>query len=253
MFGVRRHLQSHLFQSQPLSLAVDISMMPSSGPRSTVSSLSSRVDPTSIQSQFIALSRSRDSLRQQLQQIEGERRRHEASISLLKQNCAALSTDHNVLQESLGKHRMKKALLEKEKVRLATLFKSERQQLEMIGDGIQQVEETSKQSKLAFCKQLQDLSHSLEDLIQKHQDRYWCSLLRDDKALSILQNFAASPRGGGLPLAFHADDDWVAAVKKHVEYTELRDDMMTELHAFRGRANRMEPVCVQDDQIELMR
>ncbi|KAI2507723.1 hypothetical protein MHU86_6722 [Fragilaria crotonensis] len=214
--------------------------MASSGPRSSVASLSSRVDPTSIQSQFAALSRSRDSLRQQLHQIEGERRRHEASITQLKQSCAALSTDHHIIQEALGKHRMKKVLLEKEKVRLTTLFQSERQQLEVIGDGIHEMEETSKQSKVAFCKQLQEASHSLEDLIQKYQDRHWCSLLRDETALDVLQKFAASPRGGHVP-SFTADEEWLAAVKKHREYTELRADMMTELFAFRDRANQTEP------------
>jgi chromosome segregation ATPase len=221
-------------------------MKASSGSRSSVSSLSSRVDPTSIQSQFAALSRSRDSLRQELHQIEGERRRHEASIMQLKQSCAALSTDHHILQEALGKHRMKKVLLEKEKVRLSTLFQSERQQLEVIGDGIHEMEETSKQSKLAFCKQLQDVSHSLEDLIQKHQDRHWCSLLRDETALNVLQNFAASPRGGHAS-SFNADEEWLAAVRKHQEYIDLRADMMTELLAFRDRANQMEPVRAQEN------
>jgi chromosome segregation ATPase len=212
--------------------------MMSSSTSSTRPSVSSRVDSTSVQSQFAALSRSRDALRQQLHQIEGERRRHEASINQLKQRSTSLSTQHHVLHESLGKHRMKKALLIKEKTRLSTLFKSERQQLETIGDVIQEMAEASTQSKLSFCKQLQQISLSMESLIQKHEDRHWSALLRDEKGAEVLQNFAAS-RGGH---DFEANEEWLSAAKRLQEYHELHADMMTELSAFRDQAKRAEPV-----------
>ena len=188
-------------------------------------------------------------LRQQLQQIETERRNHEASISQLKQRCASLSTEHHVLHESLGKHRMKKTLLEKEKARLSTLFTSERQQLETIGHGIQEMVDDSKQSKINFCRQLQEVSQSTEDLIQKHEDRLWTALLRDDKAVPILQKFAESYAAAGKAAgarsaanSFRPSHDWLAAIKKHQEYNDLRIDLMTELGVFRNRAHQMEPV-----------
>jgi predicted RNase H-like nuclease (RuvC/YqgF family) len=219
---------------------------------SSYSNVSSRVDPTSVQAQFAALNRSRDVLRQQLQQIETERRSHEASISQLKQRCTALSTEHHVLHESLGKHRMRKTLLEKEKARLSTLFSNERQQLEMISHGIQEMVDESKQSKMNFCRQLQQISQSTEDLIQKHEDRHWIALLRDDNAVHILQKFAAASCNAGAGAAvgdahpaahsFRASHDWLDAIKKLREYTDLRTRMMIELSAFRDRAHQMEPV-----------
>jgi hypothetical protein len=222
--------------------------MSSSGSHSR-SNASSRVDPQSVQAQFAALNRSRDMLRQQLHQIETERRNHEASISQLKQRSTALSTEHHVLHESLGKHRMKKTLLEKEKARLSTLFASERQQLETIGHGIQEMVDDSKKSKIDFCRQLQEISQSTEDLIQKHEDRHWTALLRDDTAVQILQKFAVSSAAAGIPVgarpaanSFRANDDWLAAIKKLQEYNDLRMDMMTELGVFRNRAHQMEPV-----------
>lgn len=222
--------------------------MSRSHPRSC-SNVSSRVDPTSVQAQFAALNRSRDVLRQQLQQVETERRSHEASISQLKQRCTALSTEHHVLHESLGKHRMKKTLLEKEKARLSTLFTSERQQLEMIGHGIQEMVDESKQSKIDFCRQLQKISQSTEDLIQRHEDRHWTALLRDDKSVQILQKFATTCNAGAAigdshPAAhsFRARDDWLDAIKKVQDNNDLRTDMMNELGTFRDRARQMEPV-----------
>mmetsp|Transcript_25344 Transcript_25344/g.42107 ORF Transcript_25344/g.42107 Transcript_25344/m.42107 type:complete len:243 (-) Transcript_25344:499-1227(-) len=223
---------------------------------STVSSrpsVSSRVDSNSVQSQFASLTRSRDALRQQLHRMESDRRRHERDMTVLQQKQTHLSSQTQVLHEALGKHRMKRVLLVTEQGRLTTLMAKERQQLEVIGREMQEIATASTQSKQRFCKELQHVSESMEDLLQKHEDKHWCDLLLSNSSsnsdnnnqnnsttIQILENFIESRAGGGAVM--NGSDEWKIASNKVQEYKQLHVDMMTELEALRQQAKQVDPV-----------
>jgi chromosome segregation ATPase len=204
---------------------------------------SSHVDANSVQAQFMALNRSRDILRQELHQIEGERRALEASMAQLKKRTAEISSEHRLLHESLGKQRMKTTLLEKEKKRLEELWKKEREELEREGERIQELVNASRNSKLEFGKKLQEISDSMEDLIQQHEDRYGCRMLRDSQSMEILcKAFESLNEVKGV--SFEPNAEWVEASRRLQNCVELRNNMMEELRVLRDRARTLEPVRI---------
>jgi chromosome segregation ATPase len=223
-------------------------MSSSSSRRPTNTNNNNRVDANSVQSQFAALTRSRDDLRQQLQQMESDRRRHEREMRTLQTTQTQLSSETQVLHESLGKHRMKRVLLVTEKARLDALMSKERQQLEVIGSNMQKIASASTQSKQVFCKDLQHVSESMEDLMQKHEDKHWCNLLvlndSNNNTIQILEQFIESrvaTRSAGAGVLMHRDE-FITANNKVQEYQQLHSDMMIELEALRQQANQIEPV-----------
>lgn len=208
---------------------------------SGVRSSTSHVDANSVQAQFMALNHSRDILRQELHQIEGERRAIEASMTQLKKQTAEISSEHRLLHESLGKQKMKTTLLEKEKTRLEELWKKEREELEKEGERIQELANASRKSKLEFGKMLQEISTSMEDLIQQHEDRYGSKMLRDSQSMEILCK-AFESINGEKDISFEPSVDWLEASKRLQQCIELRTNMMNELSVLRDRARKLEPV-----------
>jgi chromosome segregation ATPase len=206
-------------------------------------SVSSRVDASSVQSQFATITQSRDALRLELQQLETEIRRTQNSMATLKETSLENSQKLTVLHESLGKHRMKKQLFQQEQSRLEQLLLQERQQLQQITDSIKQLEHDSKQNKQHFASQLQLLSNDMQDLIQKHEDAKWCAYLEHgEDAVQILHKFASTEEHASM-LA-NIPIDWLTSIQTLQSHCNLQQDMMVELEALREQAKALEPVRI---------
>ena len=143
----------------------------------------------------------------------------------MQHRAKSLSTQIQTLHESLGKHRMKSVLLRKEEARLKSLFDKDREQLTVVGRDIESIANASNQSKKDYCAALQRISQSMEDSLQKHEDRHWTAMLANPQAPSVLNGFANE-------LGSTATEEYKAALAKFEEYQQLQHDMLTESQRF---------------------
>jgi hypothetical protein len=88
------------------------------------------VQANSVQSQFAALTRDRDTFQAEQEAAERESMRAQEHLQRLKQEQVALMTKIQMAQESLGDLSRKQAMLKQEKARLHRVTESERKALE---------------------------------------------------------------------------------------------------------------------------
>lgn len=199
---------------------------------------SSRVDSSSIQSQFVALTQSRDTFRHELRQLEGQRRTVESQIASLQKTRRDTHDQIQLLHGTLGKHRMKAELYQKEQERLKQIQTVERQDLEGLVRKMEDYKVSAKRAKQEKSKEMQKISKDMDDLIRQHQDRRWVSWLsHGPKAYELLEQVFP-----GCNNAFVGMNEHLEAYNALKQNRQLQKDMITELDALRNEAQQNEPV-----------
>lgn len=191
------------------------------------------VESQSVQGQFAALTKDRDTLRWQVDASDRQRRGQEAQLKELRDLQSQLQQQLQAAHASLGNFQKKKALLANERTRLFDLLKAEKQQLETSQETLQELVSKQKQAKQSFLQEMEEWNQELDGLLTQSEDMEW-------KRLVCTSTIAMVSSSVGEETTML----WQEAVEKLQQEQEVHKLLVQEIEQWRIKAQK-ERVCIE--------
>ena len=190
------------------------------------------VESHSVQSQFSALTRERDSLRRQVEAADRQRRQQEGMVGELRTLQASLSQQLQAAHASLGTYQKQEKLLNQEKTRLSTMLSKEREELLQSQTKLQTLLDSQQTSKESFLEEMTEWNDELEQLLTQAEEQEWKRLISSD-TIAMVPSHAVDMSV--------AKSMWDEAITKKKAQEQANKVLWQECQELRARA-KMEQV-----------
>lgn len=151
------------------------------------------VDQNSVQSQFTALERDREVLRNATNAAERDRRHEEETLRNLRATESALADKLRVAHAALGTETKKRQLLREEEARLRKVLEDDRRAIVELTRQLEGLEEEDRARKAAFVKEMDALNDELESELRQYEERKWMKIITVESVELLIQEQATSP------------------------------------------------------------
>jgi chromosome segregation ATPase len=210
---------------------------------------SSLVQTNSVQSQFAALSRDRDSFRHAMEAAERDRRMAESQLQYLKATTLDLQREIRSAQEELGTVSRKQHLVKQEQARLQRVLELERKALEDCARHANSMIEQEVQRKSAYCSQLDPLNDNLADVLDREAGSRFSVLLNVESVEAVLNKIQIPENVDHQ--ALKEGSDLLKEARDKSEREEQRGSCnAARLEEIRARGKQMHPEITDWDDIE---
>ena len=202
---------------------------------------SSVVESHSVQSQFVSLTKDRETLRLEIDTLERSRRRAEASLLALRELQGNLGTELSKAHATMGRYQKTKDMMHRETLRLSRILATERSELEQTQLECKVAAEQEKQYKEKYVEQMQEHNKELEHLVQNQEQSFLASVLASTEGVAVIVELAAAHNKNHSEIDTASIMLHEALAKKDTEQNRYRD-MEQQLKMWRARVLATDPV-----------